>query len=175
MIGKPFSMAVLAAGVALLVAAGGGAAQQTSLSAQDRNFITELAEANHSEIQLGHLALQRTTNPQVKAFAQQTITDHTNLQDQLTSFASSRNLTLPTSTTPQQQAMVSQLSALSGPQFDKQYIQTMVQAHKKDVAKVQQMMNSQDPAIQNLARKTLPVLESHLRMAESLASQMGIS
>jgi putative membrane protein len=112
----------------------------------------------------------------VGVIAQRLATDHSNLQNQVSSFASSHNMTLPTSTTQEQQNLVSQLSGLSGQGFDRQYIQTMLQEHQKDIAKVQQQLaNTQDPAIQDLARKTLPVLENHMRLAENLAGQLGIS
>ncbi len=37
------------------------------------------------------------------------------------------------------------------------------------------MATTKDPAVQDLARRTLPFLENHLRMAENIAGEMGIS
>ena len=172
MTGKSCAVAAVAAGMALCMT---GFAQQANLTEQDRNFLQELSQSNRVEVQLGRMAEQKATNPKVKDFARQMVNDHSKLQNQLEDFTAKRNFTLSTSTTPQQQNMVDQLQGMSGNEFDKQYMTRMLQDHKQDVAKVQQhMTTSQDPAVQDLARKTLPFLENHVRIAENIAGEMGI-
>jgi putative membrane protein len=172
MIPKTRVLAGAAAAMALCIA---GTARQASLSEQDRSFIQELAQGNRVEVQLGRIAVQRATNPEVKEFAQRMIDDHSKLQSRLETFAAGRNMRLPSSTTAEQQNLVSRLQGLSGSEFDRQYITTMLEEHRNDVAKVQQHMTAtQDPAVQELARDTLPILENHIRIAENVAGRMGI-
>ncbi len=173
MIQKTYVLAGIVAGMALWTT---GLAQQANLTEQDRNFLQDMAQGNRVEVQLGRIAEQKATDPEVKDFARRMINDHSKLQNQLETFASARNLKLPTSTTTQQQNLVSQLQGASSSDFDRQYITTMLQEHKQDIAKVQQQMAAtQDPAVQDLAAKTLPILQNHVRIAEHIAGRMGIA
>jgi putative membrane protein len=174
MTGKSYAVAALAAGVALC-ATGLAQQQQGNLSDQDRRFLQEMSEGNRAEVQLGRMAEQKASNPRVKEFGQRMANDHSKLQNQLSDFASARKVVLPSSTTTEQQNMVTQLSGLSGEQFDRQYMQTMMQEHQKDIAKVQQLMAStQDPAMEDLARRMLPFLENHVRIAEHIAGELRL-
>ena len=47
-------------------------------------------------MELGQLALQKGTSPQVKQFAQRMVTDHTQANQELMQLAKTQNLDLPT-------------------------------------------------------------------------------
>src|SRR5215210_6038318 len=61
---------------------------QISQLSQDSKLIFQMASSNIMEVRLGNLAQQKGSNAAVKQFGQQMVTDHTNLQNQLTSAVS---------------------------------------------------------------------------------------
>jgi putative membrane protein len=82
--------------------------------------------------------------------------------------AKSQDLNLPKGLDAKHQAKEKQLSTTKGQAFDKAYMQDMVQDHKEDVADFRkEAEHGQDPQLKAFAAKYLPVLEQHLRMAES--------
>jgi putative membrane protein len=125
------------------------------------------------EIQLGKIA-QRSSNPMVKQFADRMVTDHTNLQNQLKMVASGQGVTLPTAVSPSEQATIDRLSKLSGPDFDREYINTMVKDHKDDISEFHhEATTGSDPAVKNLAENALPTLQEHLTLAENAQKTVG--
>ena len=154
----------------------GAAAQSSSgnpsssgqLSAADKTFVNKAAQGGMAEVELGQLATQKAQSDQVKQFGQKMVDDHTKANDKLKEVASQENITLPTGLDAKDQATMDHLSKLSGAQFDKAYMQDMVEDHKKDVAEFQKEANSgKDPAVKNFAQQTLPVLQQHLQMAQT--------
>ena len=71
-------------------------ATSSSLSSSDRNFLMKAAQGGMAEVDLGQLASQRASDPQVKQFAERMVADHGKANDQLKQIASSKNVTLPT-------------------------------------------------------------------------------
>ena len=62
------------------------------------------------------------------------------------------------------------LRGMNGTAFDTAYTQHMVQDHQKDVAEFQkQAQSGSDPGLTSFAMKYLPVLQQHLKMAQSAA------
>ena len=66
------------------------------LTRSDRAFMTKAAQGGLAEVELGRIAAQRATDPQVKQFAQRMVDDHGKANDKLKQVATSKNLTLPT-------------------------------------------------------------------------------
>jgi putative membrane protein len=151
-------------------------ASGSSLDAKDRRFIEKLAAGNEAEIQLGQLAQQKAQNQQVKDFAQRMVNDHTNAKNQMQQILSKDNINAPSQPDPKEQAEMQRLQSLSGSQFDKAYMQHMVQDHRKDVAEVQRAsQTAKNPDVKQLASQLLPTLQSHLQQAQQIASQVGAS
>jgi putative membrane protein len=49
----------------------------------DKAFVKKAMEGNMAEVQMGQLALQKSSDDQVKQFAQRMVDDHGKMQDQL--------------------------------------------------------------------------------------------
>lgn len=146
-------------------------------STGDQKFVKEAAQGGMAEVELGQLAVAKGSSADVKAFGQRMVDDHTQASDKLKQLASKKGIQLPSNLDAKDRATKLRLSKLSGEQFDKAYMQDMVQDHKKDVAAFEQESNSgADADIKNFARQTLPTLESHLKAAETIAPKvMGAS
>src|ERR1044071_6889979 len=84
----------LAAGTSFAVAADKG--EKGQLSSKDFKFAVEAAQGGMAEVQMGELAKQKATNPQVKSFAEKMVTDHNKANDELKQIVSRKGGTLPT-------------------------------------------------------------------------------
>jgi putative membrane protein len=115
-----------------------------------QKFVEKAAIANMAEIQLGQLAETRAQSPEVKEFAQMMVTDHTKALDELKQAAG--GATIPSALDKKHQKLHDKLSKLSGAEFDKKYMEAMVDGHK-DVAK---MLKKQSEASHESASAASP-------------------
>ena len=147
---------------------------QKMLSSADTEFAMKAAQGGMAEVKLGQLAVGKASNPDVKAFGQKMIDDHTRLNDQMKQVASAENMTLPTDIDAKDQAVYDKLSKLSGAEFDKAYMKDMVKDHTEDVKEFQKEAKSgKDPQLKQLASTALPILQSHLQMAKDTEAKLG--
>jgi putative membrane protein len=141
-------------------------APSSSAAAADAKFLKEAADGGMAEVELGQLAAHKASSADVKQFGQRIIADHGKDNDELKQIAVQKHIDPP--------AEPSAKHSDQGParktfrdQFDKAY---MLKDHKQDVAAFQRERNSaKDPDVKNFAAKTLPTLQEHLKMAQSLA------
>lgn len=144
------------------------------MKSADSAFAMKAAQGGMAEVKLGQLAADKATSPDVKAFGQQMVDDHTKANNDLKSTAESENMTLPTDVNAKQQAMYDKLSKMSGSAFDKMYVNAMVKDHEEDVKDFQKEANTgQDSKIKDFASTTLPTLQGHLSKIKSIQSSMG--
>jgi len=95
-----------------------------------QQFVQKAAIANMAEIQLGQLAAQHAENPQVKQFAQMMVDDHTRALEQLRNVASGQGIQVPSELDGKHQKLQQKLSKLQGAEFDRAYMDAMVDTHK---------------------------------------------
>lgn len=143
------------------------------VSAHDRTFLKEAAQGGMAEVNLGQLAAQNASDPDVKAFGQRMVTDHGKANDQLKQVAAGMNVTLPADVKAADKAEANRLSKLTGAAFDRAYVRAMVKDHKKDVADFQKEAKRGHGDVQSFASTTLPTLQEHLKMAEDLQTKVG--
>lgn len=147
---------------------------QKMMNSGDMKFAMTAAQGGMAEVKLGQLAVDKASNPDVKAFGQRMVDDHTKANEQLKSVAANENVTLPTDVNAKDQAEYDKLSKLSGPEFDKAYMKGMVKDHEMDVKDFQKEANSgKDPQLKSFASTTLPILQSHLQMAKETEAKVG--
>jgi putative membrane protein len=151
----------------------GSTSANGSLSASDKQFIQKAATGGMAEVELGKLAQEKASSPEVKAFGQMMVDDHSKANDELKTLASEKGITLPTDAGAAHKAKISKLEGLSGEQFDRAYMQEMLKDHKKDVADFKRTAkSSKDQDLKDWAAKKVPTLEQHLQHAQ-MASNMG--
>jgi len=144
------------------------AAQAQNLNDQDRTFIQDAAKGGRMEVHMGRLATERAANPAVKTYGQRLVTDHSKGNEELAALASKKNVTLPPDDA--QMAMSLSFAQKSGADFDRDFVKTAVDDHKKDIAMFEKEASSgSDPDVKEWANKTLPTLRAHLADAEALA------
>lgn len=173
------------------------------VSSNDKNWVNDQLADGTAEVQLAKLAADHASNPDVKAFARMMIDDHTKAGDELKQIASQYAI-------PQDEAKVDdkhqnlmdKLSKLNGADFDKEYMNAMVDDHEDAVqdlrsrvdenrslsdrvtgknpenpaaVKPEQADNHVDAAINQWAANNLPTIEHHLDRAKELKDQVDNS
>lgn len=151
--------------------------QNTSpLSASDKAFVRNAAQGGMDEVELGNLALQKATNPDVKSFAQRMVHDHSQINKELNQVAEREGISVSKKLSPKNATVKARLEQLNGEAFDKAYMQDQVQDHKKDIAAFQhESQDGENSSVKQFAAQTLPTLQSHLQEAESMAPKVNAS
>jgi putative membrane protein len=135
--------------------------------------------ADQLDIEAGKLALDKSKNQDVRAFAQRMIGDHSSVNDQALALVKKLNVTPEDNPTSQsltktQDAERKKLAGLDGTAFDKAYVDNEVAYHKTvDEALSKTLIpNAQNAELKSLLEKGLKLFESHLQHAETLAKQL---
>jgi putative membrane protein len=147
-------------------------AQAGEVSAEDQEFLTKAIQAGVAEVQLSELALEKSENEQVREFARRMVQDHTAANQRLLSLAESAGETPPMEMDQKHQAMLQQLSQLSGEPFDRQYMQGQVQDHQVAVELFSSEATQPSGPVDALAGELLPALQQHLEMAQEISDSM---
>ena len=152
-------------------------AVDSKVSDKDAKFITTAATNGEIEVFLGHLATNRGYSPDVKAFGQQMIEDHTKANVELKDLAKSKGVELNKSVVEAnktEQKENNELAKKEGAAFDKAYIEMMIKDHEETVKEFEKAANkADDPDIKAWASQTLPILQHHLEMAKDIRSKLA--
>ena len=138
----------------------------------DQHFVMETASGGMAEVELGKIAADKASSAEVKKFGQRMVDDHGKANDELKALAQSKQITLPAAIDAKHKATIDRLSKLSGPAFDRAYVQEMLKDHEKDVAAFRaESKSGKDPEVKAWAGKTLPTLEEHLKIVKDLGRE----
>jgi len=148
-------------------------ASTVATNSDDAQFAVTAANDGMAEVALAKLALQKTANLKIKDFANMMVTDHSKANDELMALAKSKNITLPATVSDDKQKEADDLSKKSGADFDKAYVDKMVDGHKKAVDLFDgESKNGTDPDLKGFATKTLPTLQMHLTHIQDIQNGM---
>ena len=103
----------------------------------DRDFVRDAAIASMAEVEIGRLALQRSSDANVKKFAQMMIDDHTAASNSLQSVASRHQIEMPTEVDDKHKDKADELGKKQMAEFDRDYADTMVDGHQAFVDKLE--------------------------------------
>jgi len=144
-----------------------------SVDEHDLQFALTAANGNMAEIALGKLAIARGRSKKVKNFGAMMVKDHSKADTKLALIAKAKDIDLPKMLDTATQRKIDLLSAKSGTDFDKAYINYMIADHEKNVALfTDESKKLQDPDLQAFAVKTLPVLQTHLDAINAIHDSM---
>ena len=130
-------------------------------------------QINLLEITLGQHAALKAKQPEVRKFGKEMVADHSEAQKQLDRIAAKHNQPTTTKLDAKHQAMADKLVSFTGEDFDLAYIQEMVKGHKKAAELMEQQRNyGKDTELKSYAGETLPVVQMHLKMAESILKKI---
>jgi putative membrane protein len=140
----------------------------------ERTFLQSASNGGLAEVELGKLAEQRASNADVKSFGARMVKDHMAANKELATLAARKGVSFPTRIDRKDEELRDRLSKLSGPAFDRAYMQEMTADHEHDVAEFHQAAEAaSDPDVREFATHTLPTLTSHLEEARRIQAALG--
>ena len=143
------------------------------LSTDEQELGEKIEQAHLGEIDLGRLAKQRASNKDVKSYADMVVDDHTSALDKLSDLMKEKNVTHVQQKSPDAEAALSKIQNLSGADFDRQFMDIMVQDHQKAIDMLHSKINSvQNPDLKNYINDILPKMEKHLQEAQRLQPKL---
>ena len=142
---------------------------------QDKMFLRKAAEGGIAEVKLGQLAAQKGSSDEVKAFGQKMVEDHTKMNSDMAEVADSLGVMLPKSMNKEDQAEYDKLNALTGNDFDMEYLSFMVKDHHNDLHEFRMEAASRaDPTLRDEVVKAEGVIHDHTVVVDKLARAKGI-
>lgn len=136
------------------------------------SFIQQGLEAGQTEIKASEIAEANSKNPHILSFAKTMIMVHDTTNDALEQIAINNRVRGGDSVSIVHQKMIANITSLSGNAFDKAYIQMMVTEHQNSVKLYTAATHDRIDAIQNFARRALPVLKMHLDSANLICTTL---
>lgn len=156
------------------------ASSAPSAAVTDPQIAAIVVAANAVDIDAGKLALTKTKNRRVREFAEEMIRDHTAVNKAAGDLVAKLGVTPEendtsrglTSSGEQTRA---RLGALSGKEFDREYIDNEVAYHRLVLDAVDKTLipSAQNAELKATLVKVRPTIEAHLRHAEHLQASMG--
>jgi putative membrane protein len=171
-------MATAAGGLVIALGAGAASPLQGQGTPDDLNkdseFIREVAADHLLEIRLGTIAQQKATNPAVKQFGERMVSEHTSMLEQWRALVTKSGFPFQPGLRDEQEEEVERLEKVSGTEFDRAYMTSMIQDHQNAVTKFQTKGQSANSVqVRELVNSGLPVLQQHLNLAIQVGNQVG--
>jgi len=149
--------------------AGGGPALS------DEQFLMTALAKNATEVEAGRLAQSRAESEAVRQFADALTRDRQAALDDATQVADDMGVSEPQiASTNDQRALLTDLSALSGAEFDRTFMRAMILDHKTDIAEYTRAATDRSGEVSAYAQRQLPALRDQLIVAQEVAGSIGV-
>jgi putative membrane protein len=146
----------------------------------DAQIAAIVVTANQVDIDAGKLAQSKATNAEVRKFAQTMVTDHTGVNKSATELVTRLKVTPQDNPTAQSlkeggEQNVAKLKTLSGPAFDKAYIDHEVAYHQQVLDALDKTLipGASNAELKALLVKVRPAFVAHLEHAKSLQASLS--
>ena len=141
-------------------------------------ILTQMHQTNLMEISLGKMAAQKASSSEVRAYADQLVQDHTNVDRMVVAAAQESGTNLKNGAeahqavrheTAREKELERKLKNAQGADFDRLFLKETSADHDKLISKLQQdKQNTSDEELESLIEKVIPVLEQHRELAQIL-------
>lgn len=144
------------------------------LNSGDRKFVQMTADMGAREVQFSERAKVKAQSKEVQQYAAEMVEHHGQTNSELMKLAGRFH---PSGGPPYKREdrgvkkAVAELAALDGAQFDRRYMEVMVNDHRDSIELFErQAKNGEDAELKAFASQTLPKLKKHLAQAERIAA-----
>ena len=155
-------------------------AQAAGAGPSDAQIVGIVGTADTIDIAYGHLALSKSKNKEVRAFAQQMVRDHSTVQKSVDDLSAKLGVTPADSDTSaslkaQSEQTTEKLKALHGKAFDKAYVDNEVAYHTAVIQATRTVLipNAKNAELKSALEGTVPLFEGHLEHAKNVQASLG--
>lgn len=145
----------------------------------DSQIAEIVVKANQVDVDAGRLALSKTADPEVKAFAKEMIAAHTAIDNEAVALVKKLGVTPEPSVTSHSlegggAANVALLSKLMGREFDRAYVGHEVAYHRQVLEAVDNILipSAQNSELKALLVSVRPIFVAHLEHAQHLRNSL---
>jgi putative membrane protein len=149
------------------------AATPNTLSGADRDFILKAEKADIQERVLGRMAEEKSQNIDIKSYGKMVARDHNEDLEKLVDLMIKDGMGQPKTLPEERSEVVKKMQGLSGTAFDREFLNMMVQDHKKAIEVFKDAADtSPNAGVRDYAKNAIPMLERHLKDAQELQNKM---
>jgi putative membrane protein len=140
---------------------------------QDKLFVRQLSVGSRAELKLAKLAAGKTSSGGIKTFAQRMEREHTDSWNRLQKVGKGAKVEVPADIDAEHQHVQTDLSKLSGVDFDRAYLTSQIEDHQKTVnLLLWHISYGQNAELLRYSADTLPVIIDHLEHAQREYQQL---
>jgi putative membrane protein len=141
---------------------------------QDEDFLKSAMNTTSAEIEWSKIASAKAANPEVKALANQTVTEAMPVAGRLVAEAKAAKVKVPDGVSGKYKKESDKLNGLSGDAFDKEYVSALVKAQHDDVGAMREEAKaSKNASLQDFATRTGDQVTQRNDQAIKLQKQLG--
>jgi putative membrane protein len=166
-----------------------GAMGTIGANSANTDWVEDSMEAGSFEVELGKLAQQKASSPEVRQFAEMMVRDHTKAGEELKQVAQQHSIVPEPEADDAHRDLIEELSQKSGAEFDHAYMEAMVDSHQNVVDHLRSRADAGDrtlgtsgnqeeaaeEALSAWATKTLPTARHHLDEARRIEDSLDDS
>jgi putative membrane protein len=155
--------------------ASGSDQQAPPPSAADKGFVLDTLTSSQAQIHMSQLAQQKSPSDDVKDISDHMIQLSNQLSDQLKPYLKALEISEPKKPSKQEKLEMAKLEALSGADFDTEYLQAMIKEQQRSLKQFTDQSKSQYPYLQKLATTDLPVLNENFDGLQNVAKAHNVT
>ncbi|HYR58223.1 MAG TPA: DUF4142 domain-containing protein [Chthoniobacteraceae bacterium] len=141
---------------------------QSELGGREVQFLQSANRAGQEELALAELARNKGSSDQIAIVAETIASTQATESKEVARLAEAKHIALAGAPA---KAQADQLAALSGPKFDKAWIERLIAVSEESAAAYEAGAKSQDAEIRSFAEKMLPVANARLQVANRLGGR----
>ena len=175
---KHVATAIIAA--AMVVANSSSASENKDtafIPSSPKEFVKGALSASEVELRAGKLAEKNGQTPEVQNLGRIMANDQQQIKAKLKRIAESKEIQHEEALLPEHEKQLTQLENASKSEFDRKYVQQVINDHKRDLAMLEEISEkfAADSEINQLVQDHRSTVQKHLRIAQNVAKEMGIS
>lgn len=141
---------------------------RVALKNDERDFAEKLTRIGMDDTAISQVAIERTSNPRVRSFAEKLIGEHRRINAEITALAAVKGVVLPA-----KDNIAEKWTKRDASDFDVEYLKKIISDHEDAVKLYQkQAREGEDAELVAFARKNLSAVQHHLEQALDLQRSM---
>lgn len=149
-------------------------ARATRLNRQDAAFVKMADEQEVTSVRIAKLALSKSSDPRVVAFATRIRDIDSQLYFELRSVALAQRADLPRTVGRENESVSAELSSESGLKFNKTYLTSQLRSDQESLASLNyEVARGSDSFLTAFAQRTIPVIDKHIWLGRRILAVLA--